>query len=70
LDGDHGRRAQFQELGRGCPWAWDEEVAAGAVRLPAHQSERLAVGCRVAEDGIAWEVLRRGEQVAAGREGA
>jgi len=68
LDGDPDRQVRFRELGLGFPWAWDEEVAAGAARLPAHRSERLAAACPVAEDAIAEEANRRGVSRAAGRE--
>jgi hypothetical protein len=54
----HGLPAQFQALARGFPWAWDEEVVAGAAHLPERQSERLAAANPVAEDAIAGAVLR------------
>jgi len=57
--GDRGHRAQFQELARGFPWAWDEEVAAGAAQLLKRQDARLAAACRVAADAFAEAVLRR-----------
>jgi len=66
--GDHGRPAQFREPARGFPWAWGEEVVAGAAHLPARQSARLAVASPVAADAIAMEVLRRGVPQAAGPE--
>jgi len=63
--GDRGHQGQFQELARGFPWAWDEEVVAGAAHLPARQSARLAVASPVAADAIEV-VLRRGVPQAAG----
>jgi hypothetical protein len=67
---DHDHRARFREPGRGFRWAWDEEVVAGAARLPEHQSERLAAGCLVGADAIAEAVLRRDVPQAVGPEHA
>lgn len=66
LAGDHDRRARFREQGRGFPWAWDEEVAAGEAHLPERQSARLAAACQVAADALAEEVLRRDVLTVAG----
>jgi len=66
--GGRGLPAQFRELARGFPWAWDEEVVAGAAHLPARQNARLAVANPVAADAIAMEVLHRGVPQAAGPE--
>jgi len=55
--GDHGRPEQFRELARGFPWAWGEEVVAGAAHLPVRQSARLAAASPVAADAIAEVVL-------------
>jgi hypothetical protein len=66
--GDHGHPEQFREPARGFPWAWDEEVVAGAAHLPARQIARLAVASPVAADAIAEAVLRRGVPQAAGPE--
>jgi hypothetical protein len=68
LDDDRDRRVQFRELGRGFPWAWDEEVAAGAARLPAHRNARLAAACPVAGDAIAEQALRQDVPRDVGRE--
>jgi hypothetical protein len=68
LAGGHGLRAQYRELARGFPWAWDEEVVAGAARLPVRWSVRLAAGCPVAADATAKKVHRRGVPRAAGPE--
>jgi hypothetical protein len=66
--GDRGHPEQFRELARGFPWAWGEEVVAGAAHLPARQSARLAVASLVVADAIAEVVLRRGVPQAAGPE--
>jgi hypothetical protein len=68
LAGARALLAQFQELARGFPWAWDEEVVAGAAHLQARQSARLAVASPVAADAIAEVVLRPGVPQAAGPE--
>jgi hypothetical protein len=49
-----------QGLARDFPWAWDEEVAAGAAHLPARQGEPLGAAFRVAADAIVGVVLRQG----------
>jgi hypothetical protein len=46
-------------LARGSPWALDEEVVAGAARLPVHQSARLAAVCPVAADALEEAALHR-----------
>jgi hypothetical protein len=63
-----GHPAQFRELARGFPWAWDEEVVAGAAQLLKRQGARLAAACRVAADAFAESVLRRGVLPAVGPE--
>jgi hypothetical protein len=68
LAGDHGLRAQCRELVRGFPWAWDEEVVAGAARLPVRWSARLAAGCPVGADATAEAALHQGVPRAAGPE--
>ena len=70
LAGDHGHRVRFRELGRGFPWAWDEEVAADEARLQGRQSARLAAACPVGADALAEEVLRRDAPRAVGPGGA
>ena len=62
LAGDHDHQARFRGLGRGFPWAWDEEVAADEARLQGRQSARLAAACP--------EVLRRDAPRAVGPGGA
>ena len=66
--GDRGHQGQFQELARGFPWAWDEEVVASAAQLLKRQGARLAAACRVAADAFAEAVLRRGVPQAVGLE--
>jgi hypothetical protein len=68
--GDHGLRARFRELGRGFPWALNEEVAAGAAQLRKRRGALLAAACLVAVDAIADAVLRRDVRRAAGPERA
>ena len=68
--GDHGHRAQFRELGRGFPWAWDEEVAVGAAQLRKRRDARIAAACLVAGDARVKAVLRRDVPQAAGPEHA
>jgi hypothetical protein len=70
LDDDHDHRARFRELGRGFPWAWDEEVVVGAEQLRKRRGARLADACLVAADARAEEMLLRGVPRAAGLERA
>jgi len=65
--GDRGHPGQFQELARDFPWAWDEEVVAGAAWLLKRQGARLAAACRVAADAFV-AALHRGELPAVGLE--
>jgi hypothetical protein len=60
LGGDRGHPAQFQELGRGFPWAWDEEVVADVALLLLRQGARLEAACQVAPGALVEEVLHRG----------
>jgi hypothetical protein len=66
--GGRGLPAQFREPARGFPWAWDEEVVAGAARWPAHRIALLVVAFRVAEDAIAEADRRLDASRAAGPE--
>lgn len=59
----------FRALARGFPWAWDEEVAAGAAHRPAHQGVRLAVAFPVVADANVEAALRRGVRAAVVQEG-
>ena len=65
--GDRGHPGQFQELARDFPWAWDEEVVAGAAWLLKRQGARLAAACRVAADAFV-AALHRGVLPAVGLE--
>jgi hypothetical protein len=60
LAGDRDHPAQFQELGRGFPWAWGEEVVEGAARSLKRRGARLAAACRVAAGERAVKVPRQG----------
>jgi hypothetical protein len=68
LAGDRGHPAQFQELGRGFPWAWDEEVVASAARLLKRRGAQLAAACRIAAGALAEEVVHWDARRAVGPE--